>query len=129
MAKQQRPGNDKSEFTRQIRKCQHQLDDRFRSDRGLINKRIYDKHPFTTKVTERPREIHLADGNLSEMCAITHIAELPMEIGGHKELATLQVANLQNHEMILGMPWLKGHNPKIDWEKKKITSDSERCIT
>ena len=27
------------------------------------------------------------------------------------------------------MPWLKGHNPKIDWENEKITFDSERCIT
>ena len=52
-----------------------------------------------------------------------------MEIGDHRELATLQVANLQNHEINLGMPWLKGHNPKIDWEEEKITFDSEQCIT
>ena len=36
---------------------------------------------------------------------------------------------MQNHEVILGIPWLKGHNPKIDWEKNKITFDSERCTT
>ena len=29
------------------------------------------------------------------MGPITHIAEVPMEIGGHRELATLQVANLE----------------------------------
>ena len=82
---------------------------------NFINKRICDKHQITTKVAERPREIYLADGNLSGMGPITHLAEVPMEIGGHKELATLQVANLENHEIILGMPWLKGHNPRIDW--------------
>ena len=27
------------------------------------------------------------------------------------------------------MLWLKGHNPRIDWENEKITIDSERCIT
>ena len=95
----------------------------------FIDKGICDKHQITTKLAERPREIYLADGNLSEMGPITHIAEVPIEIGGHKELATLQVANLQNHEIILGMPWLKGHNPKIDWEEQKITFDSERCMT
>ena len=63
------------------------------------------------------------------MGPITHIAEVPMEIGGHRELAILQVANLQNHGISLGMPWLKGHNPKIDLEEQKITFDSERCIT
>ena len=96
---------------------------------AFIHKRICDKHQITTKMAEGPREIYLADGNLSEMGSITHIVEVPMEIGGHKELATLQVANLQNHEIILGMPWLRGHNPKIDWEEQKITFDSERCIT
>ena len=80
----------------------------------FIDKRICDKYQISTKVAERPREIYLADGNLSEMGPTTHIAEVPMEIGGHKELATLQVANLQNHEINLGRPWLKGHNPKID---------------
>ena len=63
------------------------------------------------------------------MGPITHIAKVLIEIGGHREIATQQVANLQNHEIILGMPWLKGHNPKIDWENEKITCDSERCIT
>ena len=95
----------------------------------FIDKRICDKHQITTKVAERPREICLADGNLSEMGPITHIAEVSMEIGGHKELARLQVTNLQNHEILLGMPWPKGQNPKIDWEEQKITFDSERCIT
>ena len=91
----------------------------------FINKRICDKQQITTKVAEEPCEIYMADGNLSEMGSITHLAEVPMEIEGHKELALLQVANLQNHEIILGMPWLKGNNPKIDWEEQKITFDSE----
>ena len=95
----------------------------------FIDRRICNKHQIITKVAERPREIYLADGNLSEMSPITHIVEVPMEIGGYRELATLQVANLQNHEIILGMPWLKGHNPRIDWEEQKITFDSKQCIT
>jgi len=39
------------------------------------------------------------------------------------------VANLQNHEVILGMPWLREHNPTIDWNDKRITFNSERCTT
>ena len=83
----------------------------------FIDKGICDKHQITTKVAERPREIYLADGNLSEMGPITHIAEVSMEIRGHRQLPILQVANLQNHVIILGILWLKGHNPKIDWEE------------
>ena len=32
----------------------------------FIDKRICDKHQMTTKMAERPREIYLADWNLSE---------------------------------------------------------------
>ena len=52
-----------------------------------------------------------------------------MAIGSHRELATLQVANLQNHEVILGMPLLREYNPTIDWNDKRITFKSERCTT
>ena len=49
----------------------------------FIDKRMSDKHGIPTKVAARLREIYLADGNLSEMGPITHIAELPMAIEGH----------------------------------------------
>ena len=39
------------------------------------------------------------------------------------------MANLQNHEVILGMPWLREHNPTIDWNDKSITFNSEQCTT
>ena len=55
--------------------------------------------------------------------------KVPMEISRHKELATFQVANFQNHEGILGMPWLSEHNPTIDWNNKRIRLNTERCTT
>ena len=95
----------------------------------FIDKEICRKQEITTTATKNPREIYLADGNPSDMGPVTHRAKVPMRIGNHLELATLKVANLQNHEVILRMPWLKGHNPKIEWGKNKITYDSEMCTT
>jgi len=63
------------------------------------------------------------------MGPVTHMTNVPMDISSHRELATFQVANLQNHEVILGMPWLRAHNPTIDWNDKRITFNSERCTT
>jgi len=57
------------------------------------------------------------------------MTKVPMDISSHRELATFQVANLQNHEVILGMPWLREHNPTIDRNDKRITFNSERCTT
>ena len=80
----------------------------------FIDKAVCQKHRISMRATENPREIYLADGNPSDMEPVTHIAKVPMTIGNHQEFATLQMANLQNHEVIFGMVWLKGHNTKID---------------
>jgi len=63
------------------------------------------------------------------MGPITHTAKVAMDIRSHWELAIFQVAKLPNHEVILGMPWLKQHSPQIDWGQGKITFESERRTT
>jgi len=63
------------------------------------------------------------------MGPVTHMTKVPIDISSHRELATFQVANLQNHEVILGMPWLREDNPTIDWNDRRITFNSERCTT
>jgi len=57
------------------------------------------------------------------------MTKVPMDITSHRELATFQVANLQNYEVILGMPWLREHNPTIDGSDKRIIFNGERCTT
>jgi len=52
-----------------------------------------------------------------------------MDIGSHRELATIQEAKLPNHEVILGMPWLKQHSPRIDWGQGRITFENEECTS
>jgi len=74
---------------------------------------------------KNPKEIYLADGKPSAMGPVTHMTKVPMDISSHRELATFQVADLQNHEVILGIPWLREHNPTIDWNDKRITFSSE----
>ena len=95
----------------------------------FIDQEVCNKHGIKTIKATNPREIYLADGKPSAMGPVTHIAKVPMDINSHRELATFQVANLLHHEVILGMPWLKEHNPTIDWNEKKITFNSERCTT
>jgi len=63
------------------------------------------------------------------MAPLTQMTKVPMDLSTLKELATFQVANLQNHEVILGIQWLREHNPKIDWNNKRITFNSERYTT
>jgi len=95
----------------------------------FIDREVCNKHTIKMIKAKNPRQIYLADRKPRAMCPVTHITKVPMDISSHRELATFQVANLQNHEVILGMPWFKEHNPTIDWSDKRITLNSERCTT
>ncbi|QRV84413.1 Transposon Ty3-G Gag-Pol polyprotein [Ceratobasidium sp. AG-Ba] len=37
------------------------------------------------------------------------------------------VVNVGNHDIVLGMSWLKRHNPAIDWDKKSLVFSSRYC--
>jgi len=95
----------------------------------FIDKGFCSKYNIRTTQAKTIREVYLADGRPSAMGPITHTAKVPMDIGSHRELAIFQVAKLPNHEVILGMPWLKQHSPRIDWGQGKIMFESERCTT
>jgi len=95
----------------------------------FIDKGFYSKYNIRTTQAKTIQELYLADGRPSAMGPITHTAKVPMHIGSHRELAIFQVAKLPNHEVTLGMPWLKQHSPQIDWGQGKITFESKRCTT
>jgi len=95
----------------------------------FIDREVCNKHGIKMIKAKNPREIYLADGKPSAMGPFTYMTKVPVDISGYRELATFQVANLENHEVILGMPWLREHNPTIDWKDKRITFNSERCTT
>ena len=95
----------------------------------FIHRAVCNKRGIKMIKAKNPREIYLADGKPSAMGPVTHMMKVPIDISSHRELATLQVANLQNHEVILRMPWLREHNPTINWNNKRITFNSEQCTT
>jgi len=95
----------------------------------FIDKGFCSKYNIRTTQAKTIREVYLADGRPTAMGPITHTAKVPMDMGSHRELAIFQVAKLPNHEVILGMPWLKQQSPRIAWGQGKITFESERCTT
>jgi len=92
----------------------------------LIDREVYKKQAGSKGSKQKnPGEMYVADGKPGAMAPVTHMRKAPMDISSHRELATFQVTNLPNHEVILGMPWLREHNPRINWNDKRITFNSE----
>jgi len=95
----------------------------------FIDREVRNKHGIKMIKAKNPTKIYLADGKSCARGPVTHMTKLPIDISSHRELATFQVANPQNHEVILGMPWLREYNPTIDWNDKRMTFNRELCTT
>ncbi|KAJ1114308.1 hypothetical protein NDU88_002547 [Pleurodeles waltl] len=68
----------------------------------------------------------LKSGSLTE-----HTEDVGLIFNGvspeHKERIRLDIIEAPQYEIILGMPWLRKHNPVIDWQTKTVSFQSSRC--
>lgn len=69
--------------------------------------------PLTTKAI--PRRVHVIDGRPISSGNITQEVTLAMSMDGHHEKVTFDLCALGKYPIILGMTWLRKHNPKVDW--------------
>jgi deoxyuridine 5'-triphosphate nucleotidohydrolase len=74
---------------------------------------------------EFPLHVYNADGSPNSNGKITHEVELRFEIQGHTTKGWFHVVDLGNKRMIIGMSWLREHNPIIDWETGQL--EFQRC--
>ncbi|KAH7439596.1 hypothetical protein KP509_04G068000 [Ceratopteris richardii] len=63
----------------------------------------------------------LASGNITMETTL-----LRVHLGDHESHICFNVISSPVHLVIIGMPWLKRHNPDINWEKNKITHVFEK---
>ena len=67
-----------------------------------------------TEPKETPHYTNLADGTKRWVTMQTHINE--MWIAGHIEDIQFDIVPLRNEGILLGKPWLRKHNPEVDWQ-------------
>jgi RNase H-like domain found in reverse transcriptase/Reverse transcriptase (RNA-dependent DNA polymerase)/Integrase zinc binding domain/Chromo (CHRromatin Organisation MOdifier) domain/Retroviral aspartyl protease len=69
----------------------------------------YKKEPYSLSTVEGTT-VAYEDGLVSR-----ETAQLPMNISGRDEEITFDITDIAEHELILGIPWLRNSNPVIDW--------------
>jgi len=87
------------------------------------------RHRFKRTRLERPVYVRNVDGTLNYAGPIVDTVEVEIFFRGHKERTLIDVIGGQKWSVILGMPWLRCHNPEIDWKmgEVKMTRCPDEC--
>lgn len=97
---------------------------------GLFIDKAYVTHnQIPTRKLLRPIPVLNIDGTPNNAGLITDVVSLVLRYDGHSERALFAVTSLGNQDLILGLPWLRQHNPEVDWKtgKVKMTRCSQWC--
>jgi Reverse transcriptase (RNA-dependent DNA polymerase)/RNase H-like domain found in reverse transcriptase/Integrase zinc binding domain/Chromo (CHRromatin Organisation MOdifier) domain/Integrase core domain/Retroviral aspartyl protease len=81
--------------------------------------------PMRTKA--RPFKLEVVDGRPISSGLVTHESPCKMTVRSHEEELTPSCTKLGHYPVILGIPWLKTHDPTICWSKHNLGFDSSHC--
>jgi hypothetical protein len=89
------------------------------STTNFISRRFVYKHSIPTVKSDRVSVVKLADGSSQTTCRL--VQSFPLYISNRQLRENLLVLPIENFDIILGMPWLRKHNPIIDWSTDTLT--------
>ena len=75
---------------------------------------------FKTKLLDQPIIAKSIDGTINKKGTIKFYVDLEFKIGSKNFKEQFYVTGLEKQRIILGLPWLRQHNPDIDWKTRKI---------
>ena len=88
---------------------------------SLLHTDFVKSHNIPHIPLQRPVVAYNADNTPNVAGLITHYAILRISMGEQVMTQNFLVANIGKERAILGMDWLKQHNPRVDWIKGLLT--------
>jgi hypothetical protein len=84
-------------------------------------------HLFVHK--SNPFQVSLGDGELAKTCRVTEEVQAQIAIGEHEESNLCLSVTKLSYPIMLGISWLKQHDPWIHWSQHCITFNSPHCLS
>ncbi|KAM3618391.1 uncharacterized protein V6R79_019897 [Siganus canaliculatus] len=96
------------------------------ADESLIDWDLVRQYQIKTEPLSKPIKARALNG--CELFTITHATEpLELQIDDHKEHIIFHVFESPSQTLVLGHPWLRQHNPHVNWNTGKILGWGEDC--
>ena len=87
----------------------------------FIDNDFAERHKIVKVKRNKSSVVRMIDGRTLSSGAVTEITEpLLLTMGEHTERIVFNVIRSPSYPIILGMTWLKHHNPIINWKDKTI---------
>ena len=91
---------------------------------NFMTKKVADMQGLQTQLKSDPYPLMVVDGEpISTNDGMVTLETVPLEmvmLRGHKETIQFDIMHMDNHACNLGVPWLRKHNPQIDWLEERI---------
>jgi Retroviral aspartyl protease len=75
------------------------------------------KHGFNLMKLEYPITARNVDGTENKQGIIQYYTNLDLQVNGKTNTEQFLITGLGNQKIILGLPWLRNYNPKINWKE------------
>jgi hypothetical protein len=76
-----------------------------------------------------PFQVTLGDGELTKTCRVNEEVRAQITIGEHEELNLCLSVTKLSYPIMLGISWLKQHDPWIHWSQHCIPFNSPHCLS
>jgi len=93
---------------------------------SFINDKFSQNHQLPRESKQFPVSLVLADGSSSRAGAITEYNPILLRTATNEEPFCLDIAPI-SYDLILGMPWLRLHNPAVRFGSNLMLFDSPYC--
>ena len=77
---------------------------------------------------QHPCDLTVADGRIISSRTITHTVRIALTLEAHREVLELYITTLGQYPVVLGLPWLQKHDPRICFSENTITFNSKHCL-
>ena len=83
----------------------------------FIHPRFVQENKIRTHRLAQPIALFNIDGTPNGIGHIEKVSMVEMVIGDHREKAVFTMADIGPEDVIIGIDWLRKHNPEVDWEQ------------
>jgi len=97
------------------------------ASKNLVDKAYAEASGIPMQQKATPRRVLTVDGSEVTGRPVTDNAQVHLTINHYEEDIQLHCITIRNAPIILGLPWLKLHDPVIGWKNHTVKFHSDHC--